>query len=137
MPDSCTLNALCVQVIGAPPYVETVWGFISQWFDANTRAKISILSNDKEATYKRLTELIDPENIPLDYGGTLDWNFGDLPNFDAVTRESYGLKEGKWPIGPIRMEGDDIVALGTFADGKARREVVGSFKTGTKASASV
>ena len=109
-----------------------MWSFISQWFDANTRAKISILSNDKEATYRRLTDLIAPENIPTEYGGTLDWNFGDLPNFDAITRESYGLKEGKWPIGPIRMEGDDIVALGTHADGKPRREVVGTYRSTAK-----
>lgn len=115
--------------MGAPPYVETVWSFISQWFDANTRAKISILSNDKEATYRRLTELIDPEHIPVEYGGTLDWNFGDLPNFDPAIMDSYGLKEGQWPIGPIKMEGNDIVALGTHKDGKPRREVIGTFRS--------
>lgn len=120
-----------MQVIGAPPYVETVWSFISQWFDANTRAKISILSNDKEATYKRLTELIDPENIPEDYGGTMKWNFGDLPNLDPAISQSYGLDNAKWPIGPIKLEGDDVVALGTYADGKPRREVIGTFRNAT------
>lgn len=108
--------------------METVWSFISQWFDANTRSKISILSNDKEATYRRLTELIAPEHIPTDYGGTLDWNFGDLPNLDPALVDGYGLDSAKWPIGPIKLEGDDVVALGTLADGKPRREVIGTWK---------
>jgi hypothetical protein len=105
-----------------------VWTFISQWFDANTRSKISILSNDKEATFKRLTDIIDVENIPKYYGGKLDWEFGALPNLDPVITKSYGLQPNQWPIGPIKIEGDDIVALGTFANGKPRRDVIGSFR---------
>lgn len=91
------------------------------------------MSNDKEATYRRLTELIDPANIPKDYGGTMEWNFGDLPNLDPAIVESYGIESSKWPIGPIKLEGDDIVALGNFADGKPRREVIGTFRNGNAA----
>lgn len=87
-----------------------------------------IVPYDKDAALKRLSEFIHIDDIPKVYGGNLDWNFGDLPNLDPAIVQRYGLDPAKWPIGPIKMEGDDVVAVGTQKDGIARREVIGSLK---------
>ena len=36
--------AFCFQIIGAPAFFPTVWGWIKRWFDPNTTSKIFILS---------------------------------------------------------------------------------------------
>jgi len=125
-----------ILVLGAPPYIETVFHFISKWFDANTRAKIQIVPYDKDAALKRLSEFIQIDDIPKVYGGNLDWNFGDLPNLDPAIVQSFGLDAKRWPIGPICMQGDDIVAMGSQKDGTPRREVLGTHQAAAKESLS-
>jgi len=81
-----------ILVFGAPPYIETVFQFVSKWFDPVTRAKIQIIPHGKDAALKRLSEFIDIDDIPKVYGGNLDWDFGDLPNLDPAIVKSYGLE---------------------------------------------
>lgn len=103
---------------------------VSARFDANTRAKISILGTDMEKNLARLSEMIDPADLPKCYGGQLDWNFGELPNLDPKIEQAFGLDKARWPIGPIKMEGDQLVARGTSKDGKHRHEVIGTYTIG-------
>ena len=77
-----------------------------------------------------LSEHIDPENIPRKYGGTLDYEFGDMPHLDPDLVEGFTWAEGvsRLPIGPIKWEEDGggmkMLAVGTKR-GVKRRMVVG------------
>ena len=87
---------------------------------------------DPKAALEAMKEIIDVENIPAAYGGTLDWKFGESPNLDPVIMERFqitGIKHSRdWPKGPVRLDGDQIVAVGTTASGEKRRDVLGTFK---------
>jgi hypothetical protein len=120
------------QIIGAPAFFPTVWGWIKRWFDPITTSKIFILSShDLTAT---LEAFIDPANIPKKYGGQLDFKFGDEPILDPAM-ENLIQWEGErkdFPRGPMywvnkgnENDGHDMEALaaGTEA-GKDRREKI-------------
>ena len=76
-----------------------------------------ILSSSQ--TLPKMSEFIDPINIPKKYGGQLDWSFGDMPKLDDELLELAGgeLKQGL-PIGPIKWV--------ESSDGKLRIVAVGS-----------
>jgi hypothetical protein len=75
---------------------------------------------------------MDPTSIPKQYGGELDWQWGDMPNLDEPAHEllqnlEQPLAEGKDKkeilTGPILFKGDKIEVLGT-EDGKDRRQII-------------
>jgi hypothetical protein len=112
---------VCPPPLPPPPYQSDCYGR----FDPDTRAKINILPNDKTTSYRRLTEAIDPANIPKYYGGQLDWDFPDSPNLDPEINKMLGFTADDWPVGPAMLQGDDLVAVGKMKDGALRRTVVG------------
>lgn len=72
-------------------------------------SKIFILS--QADMYPTLSQYIDPEHIPIKYGGKLDFEFGKMPVLEpalanALTWENPDKQDGKniWPIGPIKWE---------------------------------
>jgi hypothetical protein len=96
-----------------------------------------------------LSQYIAPENIPKKFGGTLDFNFGDLATVDPAYADSITWKDDgssgpntasgeirRWPRGPVRWvereDGNlDLLAVGSL-NGKQRREVVATMKIGEK-----
>lgn len=51
----------------------TTWEIVKGWLDPRTQAKIEILGSGPETSAK-LLQYIDPENLPVRYGGTApDW----------------------------------------------------------------
>jgi len=54
-----------------------------------------------------LSTHIDPSSIPAEFGGSLDWTYGDdsRPNLDNDTKEMLGLDEV--PEGPVRWFGKE------------------------------
>ncbi|KAJ7644376.1 CRAL/TRIO domain-containing protein [Roridomyces roridus] len=84
-----------IAVVNAPAFFPTIWGWIKGWFDQGTRNKIHILGKNPAET---LLTLIDAENLPKQYGGTLEWSFFSEPNLDDVTKEALG--GGELPKGP-------------------------------------
>ncbi|CAG8191174.1 unnamed protein product [Penicillium nalgiovense] len=122
-------------IIGAPSFFPTVWGWIKRWFDPGTTSKIFILSAaEVEPT---LTSFMEPSSIPKQYGGELDWSWGDMPNLDEPSREL--LRGIEQPLakgqtrkdilkGPILFNGDHLQVLGTV-DGTNRRETIPIPKT--------
>ncbi|GAA5977139.1 hypothetical protein JCM10908_004869 [Rhodotorula pacifica] len=97
-----TLGA--IYLIGAPSFFSVVWGWIQKWFDEGTRNKIHILSaSDLTST---LSAHMPPSSIPREYGGTLDWTFGESgPNLDPEARDLLHMQEGEeMPKGPLRWE---------------------------------
>lgn len=98
-------------VINAPMLFTAVWSVIKGWLDEATVKKIHILGS----SYKdKLLEWVDPENLPVQYGGTCTcdclggcgnadvgpWNDGTVegyPNLGiAVLCESYVSRLGVW-----------------------------------------
>jgi hypothetical protein len=75
---------------------------------------------------------MEPSSIPKQYGGQLDWTWGDMPNLDDPSREllqglEQPLVEGQTRKeilkGPVLFEGDHLQVLGTV-DGEKRREII-------------
>lgn len=117
-------------IIGAPSFFPTVWNWIKRWFDPVTVSKIFILSSAEVKS--TLEKFMDPSSIPSQYGGTLDFKWGDLPNMDDAARavagglESPPTSEGGKPVflkGPVKFLGDHIEVLGSD-HGKPRRETI-------------
>ena len=130
-----------LQIIGAPSFFPTVWGWIKRWFDPITVSKIFILSNSNmKAT---LEQYIEPENIPKKYGGKLDYQFGALPVLDPAIQnslrwhpESASSSQKSFPTGPIRWHetanGEmEAIAVGSV-DGKPRNERVAVLDLGER-----
>jgi hypothetical protein len=125
-------------IIGAPAFFPTVWSWIRRWFDPITVSKIFILS--KADMFPTLCKYIDPEHIPKQYGGKLDFEFGMMPILEpaidnALKWENPEKQNGKntWPIGPIKWEESNdgtvkAVAVGT-ENGVRRNKVVCRLET--------
>ncbi|KKZ59015.1 hypothetical protein EMCG_00880 [[Emmonsia] crescens] len=76
-------------IIGAPAFFPTVWGWIKRWFDPVTTSKIFILSASE--VQPTLSTFMEPCNIPKQYGGALDWDWGDMPSLDEPAKELAGV----------------------------------------------
>ncbi|KAF2714115.1 CRAL/TRIO domain-containing protein [Pleomassaria siparia CBS 279.74] len=120
-------------IVGAPAFFPTVWGWVKRWFDPITVSKIFILSSAN--ILPTLSQYIDPENIPKQYGGKLDFEWGMMPVLEpeiqsAIKWESPNVQAGgnTFPIGPIMWEREQdgsmkAVAIGS-ENGKPRRRVI-------------
>jgi hypothetical protein len=108
-------------IVGAPSFFSTVWGWIKKWFDPITVSKIFILApNEVKPTLERF---IDIKNIPKQYGGELDWEFGQPPNLDEPMKGLLGKlgEPGGWTDGPIRfVEGDGETLIKAFGTEKGK-----------------
>jgi hypothetical protein len=62
-----TLNKFII--INAPQTVGLLWNVIKGWLDPRTAAKVEIYNSRRKRWEKRLTELVDPYELPMDYGG--------------------------------------------------------------------
>lgn len=110
------------QIIGAPSFFSTIWGWINGWFDQNTVSKIRIVPPGKELAM--LSEVADPADIPEKYGGKFPFDFGMPPELDEEIRKTVDwMKDEKgedmreMPLGPIKWvqregEGRTAIAVG-------------------------
>jgi len=85
-------------------------------FDPGTVEKIHILSSTAE-----LQEFMPLANIPKEYGGELDWTYGQAPALGEVERAKLG-EDGDRLQGPICWDRDAgrVLFLGKDASGKQR-----------------
>lgn len=119
-------------IIGAPSFFPTLWGWVKRWFDPGTVAKIFVLPQSEVSA--TLSKHIEHCDIPKRYGGSLDWDFGQLPNLDPRILEVITLEEGATtiPKGPLRwrenVEGGrvDAHALGTESGNQRDRIIARS-----------
>jgi len=82
-----------IAIVNAPSFFPTIWGWIKGWFDPGTRNKIHILGKNPAET---LLKLIDAQDLPRQYGGTLEWEFFSEPSLDDAAKEVIG----EMPKGP-------------------------------------
>lgn len=115
------------QIIGAPVFFPTVWGWIKRWFDPITVSKIFILSSAN--VLPTLSQYIDPENIPKKYGGQLDFEWGNMPVLEPeiesqIKWENPDVQNGKntVPIGPIKWEKNEDGSMTAIAVGSEKGE---------------
>eukprot|EP01065_Artemidia_motanka_P012337 TRINITY_DN1678_c1_g1_i5.p1 TRINITY_DN1678_c1_g1~~TRINITY_DN1678_c1_g1_i5.p1 ORF type:complete len:474 (+),score=79.45 TRINITY_DN1678_c1_g1_i5:254-1675(+) len=59
--------------VNAPPIFTLVWRCVRGWLDPGTRAKIRIFGTDAAEWQKAIRQLVPPEELPTEYGGTLDF----------------------------------------------------------------
>ncbi|KAJ5770055.1 CRAL/TRIO domain-containing protein [Penicillium nucicola] len=113
-----------VFVVGAPVFFRTIWDVASQWFAPDTRSRISIVSSSD--LKPSLLSQIDATDLPQEYGGEIEWQWGDPPNLDSPTKklvdELYHKSERDevFSKGPIIYEDGCIRLLGS-EDGSPRR----------------
>lgn len=124
-------------LIGAPSFFPTVWGWVKRWFDPITVSKIFILSASE--VKPTLLQYMDEENIPVKYGGKLDFKFGDMPILEPAIADSLDwqddTRKGSFrslPTGPIKWQkGEDgkmqAIAVGTV-NGNRRNLPIGTTK---------
>lgn len=108
------------------------------WFDEATRDKVQVLSKDLTP----LTTLIDPQNLPKEYGGVLEWTFEDEPNLDddarRVLEKSVTDKESvkgevttnAMPRGPKVFMGGKVLSGREYLESGLRLEAVVSHAGG-------
>ncbi|KAJ5742480.1 CRAL-TRIO domain-containing protein [Penicillium nucicola] len=113
-----------VFVVGAPYFFRSIWDVMSHWFDPATRSKLFLLSSSEAKS--TLLSYIDASNLPVEYGGTLEWKWQDMPNLDKPMRElvhelyeASGQKD-EIVTGPVSFQGRCIQLLGT-ENGQPRR----------------
>lgn len=118
------ISLACRQIIGAPAFFSTVWGWIKRWFDPVTVSKIFILSSAE--VLPTLTAFIDPENIPMQYGGKLEFSWCDPPRLDPKIRSLATWEDGfvEFPKGPLYWVAvDGGKRLECLARGSVNRKV--------------
>jgi hypothetical protein len=115
------------QIIGAPAFFPTVWGWIKRWFDPITVSKIFILSSAN--VFPTLSQYIDPDNIPKKYGGNLDFEWGSMPVLEPeiesqIKWENPDVQNGRntVPIGPIKWEKNEDGSMTAIAVGTEKGE---------------
>ena len=116
------------QIIGAPSFFPTIWGYINKWFEPSMTAKISVLAAS-EVT-QTLLRYIDEKDLPQVYGGRLNWEYGMYPTLDQECQRLIKSLTLKWVDGPLRLttdangKGAIVTAVGTDAGKKMRDEIV-------------
>ena len=115
-------------VVGAPYFFPTVWSLITRWFDPNTTKKIFVLGAGQAR--ETLLKYVQKEDLPVKFGGELEWKMGDHPNPDEEAKAMVGKLRDGWIDGPIRYverpEGDVLMALGSGI-GDCIREVLAEY----------
>jgi len=57
-------------IINAPGFFAMTWKLISNWIDKSTLNKITIMNNNRSKWIVKLRELVDIDQLPVDYSGT-------------------------------------------------------------------
>ncbi|KAF6823284.1 sec14 cytosolic factor [Colletotrichum plurivorum] len=116
-------------IIGAPVFFSTVWGWIKRWFDPITVSKIFILSPHE--VLPTLEQFVEPRNIPKQYGGQLEFNWGDQPTVDpaweGVVRWENGHSSFKSrpAIWRVTEDGTRVECFGIGSvNGKEQKELI-------------
>jgi hypothetical protein len=80
-------------IIGAPSWFPTIWKWIKGFFDPIVVGKMFVLAPSE--VLSTLQQHIEHENIPKQYGGGLDYTFGDMPLLDKAMVEALGAVWGE------------------------------------------
>lgn len=121
----CLQSFICIweaeltlsKVVGAPAFFKSLWEAMNQWFDPETRSKIFVLSSAEAKAF--LLSHIAASDLPIEYGGELEWKWQDQPNLDQSARHLVDEVYQKTDRGEVFSKGPLV-----FQDGCIR--LVGS-----------
>jgi hypothetical protein len=63
-----TLNKM--MIINAPAFFTMTWKIVRGWIDERTASKIEVIGTDPKRIFKKLSKIVDPSDLPADYGGS-------------------------------------------------------------------
>lgn len=63
-----TLNKM--MIVNAPAFFAMTWKIVRGWIDERTASKIEVIGHSPERIFKKLSKIVDPINLPSDYGGS-------------------------------------------------------------------
>ncbi|KAJ3494361.1 hypothetical protein NLG97_g4134 [Lecanicillium saksenae] len=117
-------------IVGAPPFFSTVFGWIKGWLDPVTVSKIRIVGRDE--VLSSLEEVVEKSHIPKQYGGELEYTFGDAPALDPALKDTFAWssEHSSFPLAPLIWEpvegsADKVACLRVGSDnGQVVRETV-------------
>ena len=118
------------QVIGAPSYFPTVYGWIKKLVDPNTVKKLHILQPAE--VLPTLQQHLDMEDIAQKFGGDFEYEHGMQPKLDPAVSEvlKWLPPNASLPIGPLKWidqgKGKRVVVAVGSNDGRERGEKVAS-----------
>ena len=98
---------MVIQVLNAPSYFSKIWFLVKRFVDPNTASKLVILTPDE--VIPTLTQTIDLENIPVQYGGGFAFEHGMVPKLDEGLRrrlEWLDQEKRMVPTGPLKWKVD-------------------------------
>ena len=137
-------RSLKILIVNAPGWFSIIWKAIRGWINEETRKKISILTPAE--TKGGMLELLDEDNIPEEYGGTMRCGSGqkgsarfyspqevDMRRYVAMLNERHGRDEtqvdmpppfgptdGSAPLGEREMQGRPLVLACDLPEGKLK-----------------
>ncbi|EEB87336.1 hypothetical protein MPER_15349 [Moniliophthora perniciosa FA553] len=77
------------------------------WFDEGTRRKIHVLGKGQDVG-QVLQTMIEKQDLPVVYGGELDWKYENEPSLDDAVKEAIG----SMPKGPAVFVNGTVAAPG-------------------------
>ena len=124
------------QIIGAPSFFPTVFGWIKRWVDANTVKKLHILQDSE--VLPTLQKYVEMENIASKFGGEFEYQHGMQPKLDPEVS-----KVLKWlppnaslPVGPLKWievgKGKRYVVAAGNNEGEERGDKIASLHRNRK-----
>ena len=67
-------------------FFPTVWGWIKRWFRPRHHLE-DLHSVRRRGAAHSDPPFMEPSSIPKQYGGELEWQWGDMPNLDEPAKE--------------------------------------------------
>ncbi|KAL3474416.1 CRAL/TRIO domain-containing protein [Aspergillus californicus] len=119
-----------IYACNVPSYVSTLWKILKPFLDPVTTDKIHFMYSTEALA--GLSEVMDHDNIPSNFGGGFQFESGMSPDFDSEIRQALKWTKaeptGGLPPGPIkwiRTQSGEMKALATgTVDGAARKEEI-------------
>jgi hypothetical protein len=71
-----------ILLVNAPSWFSWIWGYIKGVADEHTSKTLRVVSAAK--TYQALCEYVDPDQIPVEYGGSLQYAASEEQELEAT-----------------------------------------------------
>jgi hypothetical protein len=95
-----TLNKMII--VNTPGFFSMTWKLIRGWIDQRTSSKVEVVGSDKDRLLKKLSTIIDPDELPSDYGG----NGESVDEF--LKKDMLFIAESKREVGSrLKLEDED------------------------------
>jgi len=115
-----TLNKMVI--VNAPGFFSLTWKVARGWIDQRTAAKVDVVGSGKEKLLKKLSNYIDPDELPSDYGG----NGKSIATF--LKEDMLQVAESKREVGSTLKLQDEDPCMVSFKGSAHKSITVGDKK---------